>query len=117
MSKVYLLDTGMLNSLLNNFQPMNIRADKGMIWETMCYKMLCDKYGRDEVLFWRTSDGNEVDLVLPNIGNPFAVEVKYDEALIKASKYKKFTENYPDILLSYNYLAPFTEDFFRKNKV
>ncbi|MDR1896378.1 MAG: ATP-binding protein [Prevotellaceae bacterium] len=117
MPKIYLSDTGLLNSLLNNFQPPDIRADKGVIWETVCYKTLCDRYGSDEVLFWRTSDGNEVDLVLPNIENPFAVEVKYDEARIKAGKYKKFIENYPDIPLSYNYLVPFTEDFFRRNKI
>jgi predicted AAA+ superfamily ATPase len=114
MSKAYLLDTGMLNSLLNSFQPLDQRADKGIIWETMCYKTFCDCYGSDEILFWRTADNNEVDLILPNIENPFAVEVKYDANLIKASKYKKFTETYPEIPLSYNYLKPFTEDFFRK---
>ncbi|MDR0812199.1 MAG: ATP-binding protein [Paludibacter sp.] len=114
MPKAYLLDTGMLNCLLNNFQPLNIRADKGMVWETMCYKTLCDRYGNDEVLFWRTADDNEVDLVLPNIENPFAVEVKYDQNIIKTSKYKKFVETYPEIPLSYNYFQPFNEDFFRR---
>jgi predicted AAA+ superfamily ATPase len=116
MPKCYLLDTGMMNSLLNNFQPTDQRIDKGTVWETICYKTLCDRYGYDEVLFWRTADDNEVDLVLPNVENPFAVEVKYDENLIKPSKYKKFVETYPEIPLSYNYLQPFSEDFFRRNR-
>lgn len=115
MPKVYLLDTGMLNSLLNSFQTLDQRIDKGMIWETVCYKTLCDNYGSDEVLFWRTADNNEVDLILPNIENPFAIEVKYDANLIKTGKYRKFIETYPEIPLSYNYLRPFSEDFFRRN--
>ena len=114
MPKSYMLDTGLLNSLLNNFQPLALRPDKGMIWENTCFRLLYDKYGADEVFFWRTSDDNEVDFVLPHIEKPFAIEAKYDEVLIKPSKYKKFMENYTDIPLSYNCLLPFGEDFFRR---
>jgi predicted AAA+ superfamily ATPase len=114
MPKVYLLDTGMLNSLLNNFQPIAFRTDKGMIWETMYYKLLCEKYETNDILFWRTTDGNEVDFVMPYITNPYAVEIKYDEALIKPAKYKKFETTYPDIPLSFGWLQPFDESFFRR---
>jgi predicted AAA+ superfamily ATPase len=114
MPKVYLLDTGMMNSLLNNFQPLSERLNKGEIWETACYKALYERYRQDEVYFWRTVDGNEVDFVLPNIETPFAVEVKYDRNGVKESKYRKFAETYPDIPLNYNYLQPFAEDFFRR---
>ena len=116
MPKTYLLDTGLLNSLLNNFQPLALRTDKGMIWENTCFRLLYDKFGADEIFFWRTSDGNEVDFVLPHAEKPFAVEAKYDEALIKPSKYKKFMETYADIPLSYSWLSPFGEDFFRRNE-
>ncbi|MDR3246903.1 MAG: hypothetical protein LBT50_10810 [Prevotellaceae bacterium] len=58
--------------------------------------------------------GNEVDFVMPNIETPFAVEIKYDRNGVKESKYRKFAETYPDIPLSYNYLQPFAEDFFRR---
>jgi predicted AAA+ superfamily ATPase len=109
MPKVFLLDTGMLNSLLNNFQPLALRLDKGMIWETLYYKLLSDKYGTDDVLFWRTTDGNEVDFVLPYIEKPFAIEVKFDKTSIKMNKYKKFIETYPDIPLSFHWLQPFEE--------
>ena len=109
MPKVFLMDTGMLNSLLNNFQPFALRTDKGLIWETLYYKLLSEKYGTDEVLFWRTTDGNEVDFVLPYIENPFAVEVKFDKATIRTKKYKKFVETYPDIPLTFRWLQPFEE--------
>jgi predicted AAA+ superfamily ATPase len=114
MPKVYLLDTGMLNRLLNNFQPIAFRADKGMIWETIYYKPLCEKHEADDILFWRTTDGNEVDFVIPYVANPYAVEIKYDKALIKPAKYKKFETTYPDILLLFGWLQPFDEGFFRR---
>jgi predicted AAA+ superfamily ATPase len=113
MPKVYLLDTGMQNSLLNNFQPIAFRIDKGLIWETLAYKLLYEKHNLDDILFWRTADGNEVDFVMPYLEKPYAVEIKYDKALIKPAKYKKFEETYPDIPLSFKWLQPFEEDFFR----
>ena len=109
MPKVFLMDTGMLNSLLNNFQPLTLRSDKGMIWETLYCKLLSERWGIDEMLFWRTTDGNEVDFVLPYIENPFAVEVKFDKTNIRTSKYKKFIETYPDIPLSFCWMQPFEE--------
>ncbi|MCL1933836.1 MAG: ATP-binding protein [Candidatus Azobacteroides sp.] len=116
MPKVFLTDTGMLNSLLNNFQPLALRSDKGMIWETLNYKLLSEKYGPDEILFWRTTDGNEVDFVLPYIESPFAVEVKFDKTSIRPNKYKKFTETYPDIPLSFRWLQPFEEKLLNELK-
>ncbi|MDR1525567.1 MAG: ATP-binding protein [Tannerella sp.] len=113
MPKVYLLDTGMQNSLLNNFQPFAFRIDKGMIWETLSYKLLCEKHSPDNILFWRTTDGNEVDFVMPYLEKPYAVEIKYDKVLIKPAKYKKFEGTYPDIPLFFKWLHPFEEEFFR----
>ena len=114
MPKVFLTDTGMLNSLLNNFQPLTLRSDKGLIWETLCFKSLSEIYGNDEIFFWRTSDGNEVDFVLPNIEKSFAVEVKFDKANIRTVKYKKFIETYLNIPLSFLYLQPFEEKLFNE---
>jgi predicted AAA+ superfamily ATPase len=85
-----------------------------MIWETLYYKLLCEKYGTDDILFWRTGDGNEVDFVMPYMGKPYAVEIKYDRILMKPAKYKKFEATYPDIPLSFGWLQPFDEDFFRR---
>jgi predicted AAA+ superfamily ATPase len=113
MPKVYLHDTGMQNCLLNNFQPLALRLDKGLIWETLSYKLLCEKHSPDDILFWRTADGNEVDFVMPYLEKPYAVEIKYDKALIKPAKYKKFEETYPDIPLLFKWLQPFEEDFFK----
>lgn len=113
MPKVFLLDTGLLNCLLNNFQPLIYRSDKGQIWETTCYKMLYEQYGQDEIFYWRTSEKQEVDFVLPHIENPFAQEIKYSQTTITPKKHMKFSETYPEIPLKYRYLQPFSENFFR----
>ena len=113
MPKVYLLDTGLRNCLLNNFQPLSIRPDKGEIWENAFFRILADKYDMDNICYWRTADQNEVDFVLPYTEPPSAIEIKYSKTGVKPSKYKKFEENYPDIPLQFAYMDPFDEDFFR----
>jgi uncharacterized protein len=114
MPKAFLLDTGLRNCLLNNFQQIPDRMDKGELWETSYFRVLADKYGWETIYYWRTADGNEVDFVLPEIERPFAIEAKYDEALIKPNKYKKFTEAYPEIPMHFAWFHPFSEDFFRR---
>jgi uncharacterized protein len=114
MPKAYLLDTGLRNCLLNNFQPVQTRLDKGELWENMNFKLLAEKYDFDDIRFWRTADGNEVDFVLPEVENPLALEVKFDEAQIKPSKYQKFKDNYPQIDFQFVSYSPFDENFFRR---
>lgn len=114
MPKVFLLDTGLRNALLNNFQPLNSRTDKDELWENMFFRLLAEKMDWADINYWRTTDGNEVDFVLPNlIENPRAFEVKFDQALIKPTKYKKFIVAYPDMPLQFASLEPFNEEFFR----
>ncbi len=114
MPKVFLLDTGMRNCLINNFQPLNTRTDKGELWENTVFRMLTEKYGLDSIQFWRTSAGNEVDFVLQRIENPKAIEAKFDETAVKPNKYKIFTEAYPEISLGFVWMNPFSDDFFRR---
>jgi uncharacterized protein len=113
MPKSYLLDTGLRNCLINNFEKPDNRIDKGELWENTFFRILADVHGIDAIKFWRTTEGNEVDFVLPEIATPFAVETKFNEALIKQSKYKKFKETYPSIPLHFAWMFPFDESFFR----
>jgi predicted AAA+ superfamily ATPase len=113
MPKAYLLDNGLRNCLLNNFEMPTFRLDKGELWENLYFRLLIEKYDMDEIAFWRTTEGNEVDFVLNNIKNPYAVEVKFDKNTIKESKYKIFRNAYPNIPLNFKWIEPFDEDFFR----
>jgi uncharacterized protein len=114
MPKTYLLDTGLRNCLINNFEKPDNRMDKGELWENTFFRILADVHGIDAINFWRTTEGNEVDFVLPEIATPLAVETKYNEALIKQSKYKKFIETYPSLPLHFAWMFPFDESFFRR---
>lgn len=114
MPKAYLLDTGLRNCLINNFQQVALRLDKGELWESMNYKLLAEKHSFDDIKFWRTADGNEVDFVVPEAEKPFAVEVKFSENQAKQSKYQKFTAAYPDIDFRFSFYSDFNEDFFRR---
>ena len=116
MPKVFLLDTGLRNCLLNNFQPVAQRSDAGELWENTFFRILADRFGQDEIRFWRTSAGNEVDFVLPHIQEPCAYEAKFDQQQIKNSKYKRFVETYPKIPLSFTWVHPFDESFFQRIK-
>jgi len=114
MPKVFFLDTGLRNCLLDNLQPLSIRNDKGELWENTVFRILADKYGADAIHYWRTSGGNEVDFVLSDIGQSKAIEVKYDKNQLKVSKYKLFREAYPEIPIQFIWLHPFDQDFFRR---
>jgi predicted AAA+ superfamily ATPase len=114
MPKVYLLDTGMINVLTNNFQPLDKKINKGNFWENIYYRRIAEIYGMSNINFWRTTSGNEVDFIIHKTGEPSrAVEVKYNNDKISGSRYKKFHEDYPEIDLSFAFYEPFSEDFFR----
>ncbi len=114
MQKVYIMDTGMRNCLLNNFQPIGVRTDKGELWENSVFRLLTETNEPDEIRYWRTTAGNEVDFVLTHYDQPLAVEAKFDKQQVKPEKYKVFASNYPMIRLSFFWLEPFDESFFRR---
>lgn len=115
MPKVYFLDNGLRNSLISNFQDVPTRSDRGELWEQTLFRSLADQQDLDDIRFWRTADGKEVDFVLPDVEKPFAIEAKVDKNLIKESKYQVFQEAYPAVEFDFGYLYPWSEEFFRRN--
>lgn len=102
MPKVYINDIGLRNILINYFGSIEQRADKGLVLENFCFRVLTENYEQDQIKYWRTADGNEVDFVVETqFMKGFAVEVKFSEQQAKPSKYKKFVQNYPDFPLEF----------------
>lgn len=102
MPKVYLNDLGLRNVLINYFSPLEQRADKGMVLENLSFRLLSERFDQDQIKYWRTADGNEVDFVVETCYlKGFAVEVKFNEQDVKPNKYNKFTQNYPDFPLEF----------------
>lgn len=115
MPKIYFLDLGLRNCLLMNFQSITTRMDRGELWENAVFRSLADRYGSEEIRFWRTADGKEVDFVLADTEVPMALEVKLDEKSNHLSKYQLFTESYPSIPFRFINLNPWTEEVLRKD--
>lgn len=101
MPVAYFNDLGMRNILLNQFEPIEFRIDKGELIENYVFLQLRNKYATDEIHFWRTADGNEVDFVVSTqFEKGFALECKFEERNFNLKKYSKFTDAYPNFPLS-----------------
>ena len=74
MRKVYCFDFGVRNAILNNFIEIDLRNDCGRLFENFVYLKLKEKY--QEIYFWRTIKGSEIDFVYQKNGLNI-MEVKY----------------------------------------
>lgn len=65
--KIFFYDTGVRNALIDDFKPMEYRADKGHLFENFFIaerqKQLQRLDERPGLYYWRTKSGAEVDLV------------------------------------------------------
>jgi len=98
MPKIYFYDLGFRNSLLKNFDNINLRSDKWNFLENIYFREFLFKYNLENINFWRTQNKNEVDFI---IEEKKAYEIKFNEKLIKPSKYELFRKNYPDFDLEF----------------
>lgn len=102
MPKIYFTDLGMRNVLVNYFAPLEQRTDKGALLENYVFRRLSEQFTTDQIKFWRTADGNEVDFVVEETAfGGKAIEVKFSPEETKPGKYKKFTETYPQFPLHF----------------
>ena len=101
MPKIYFNDLGMRNILLGQFQIIETRLDKGELLENFLFLRLNELYSTDNLRYWRTSSGNEVDFIISQGNeNSFAIECKFNVTNFNSKRYSIFTENYPQIPLS-----------------
>lgn len=99
MAKVYFFDCGLRNALIENFQPMEMRADAGALFENLVVSEVykANMYSRlgYQLHFWRTTDGSEVDLVLTREDILTAFEIKYSPHKIQRVN-QAFMHRYPE---------------------
>lgn len=97
-NRYYFWDNGIRNALINNFNPLDQRNDKGMLWENFLFieRLKTKEYKRifSNDYFWRTYDQQEVDLVEEREGKLFGYEFKFAPRKVKASK--TWTKTYPE---------------------
>lgn len=97
--KVYFYDNGIRNMLINNFNPLELRQDRGALWENF---LVSERRKRNlyaaylhSAWFWRTRQGQEIDYVEDAGGKLSAFEFKWS-ATRGARMPRAFAEAYPD---------------------
>jgi len=95
--KIYFYDNGIRNMVIGNFNPIELRADKGALWENFLIservKQIEYKQSLAHTYFWRTKQQQEVDYVEENGGKIFGYELKWNKKRNQKLP-KTFTETY-----------------------
>lgn len=96
--KIYFFDNGIRNSLINNFENIDLRNDRGALFENYIISEIykANVYGEYNLNmnYWRIKSGSEIDLVLSDNKKLIACEIKYTKGSIS----KAFTNRYPEAI-------------------
>jgi uncharacterized protein len=98
-SRYYFYDNGVRNSLIQNYNPLALRADIGQLWENflMIERLKANQYAGQIVntYFWRTYDQKEIDLIEEHGGRLFGYEFKWKPEPMKTTTRRTFLDSYP----------------------
>lgn len=93
--KIYFYDTGLRNALIANFNSLDLRVDKGALWENFLIseRIKYLKYHKryTKTYFWRTAQQQEIDWIEEVDGTITAYEFKW-----KSKKNIKFPQKFID---------------------
>jgi len=94
--KIYFYDNGIRNMIIGNFNPLELRVDKGALWENFLVserlKQNTYKETFSKMYFWRTKQQQEIDFIEESNGHVFGYEFKWVSK--KFNFPKKFIETY-----------------------
>ncbi len=80
--KIYFYDTGIRNAMINDFRPIDLRNDKGALWENFLIseRLKSNHYALKRVnsYFWRTHQKNEIDYIEESDGKLEVFEFKWN---------------------------------------
>jgi uncharacterized protein len=98
MDKVYFYDLGLRNALINNFNSLDARNDKGALWENfLVIERLKNNHYQNrfaQSYFWRTYTGAELDYIEEQNGQLHGFEFKFSKKV--SNPPKSWQENYPE---------------------
>lgn len=99
--RYFFYDLGIRNALLGAYNKLEVRDDIGYLWENYCviermkYNQEIDKNIR--YYFWRSKNGDEVDLIEKSGANIKAIECKYTSDIPTAKSERAWNELYKDV--------------------
>ncbi|MFH1454637.1 MAG: ATP-binding protein [Armatimonadota bacterium] len=89
-SKYYFYDNGIRNSIIANFNSLELRDDIGKLWENFLFIERIKKQTYKNIYsnnyFWRTWDQKEIDMIEEREGKLFGYEFKWSGKIPKAPK-------------------------------
>jgi predicted AAA+ superfamily ATPase len=97
-NKYYFLDNGIRNGVIGQYNELDMRDDVGALWENFVvserakYRSYNKIYGSS--YYWRTHQGQEVDLVEEREGKLYGYECKWSNKKISQPPHD-WTETYP----------------------
>ena len=85
--KIYSLDLGLRNFIINNFNDVDLRNDVGELSGNFFFLKLLNKnaYGFNKINFWHTTNQTEIDFIITEPEQVKAVEVKYQRTSLPKS--------------------------------
>jgi len=110
--KIYFYDSGLRNSLIESFESLELRPDKGALVENFVFQEI-QKSDIGKINFWRTKGRAEVDFILKTAKEIIPIEIKFQ-------KFKKltFSKSFLSFLTHYSPEKGLilTNKFFSKTK-
>ncbi len=101
-SKWYFYDNGIRNALIGGFSQLSQRNDIGQLWENYLIseriKQSSNTGQTKSFYFWRTYDGQEIDLIEESEGKLSAFEFKWGGKVQNSPR--AFSSSYPDAAYS-----------------
>lgn len=99
LRKIYFVDTGIRNALINNLNPPALRNDTGILWEnfliTERIKDNSNNFLNKNTYFWRTHQKEEIDFIEEEAGSISAYEFKWkNKKSFKEKAPKAFSDMY-----------------------
>lgn len=102
LRKIYFYDLGVRNALINNFNPLAIRQDSGLLFENFVIverlKRNRNNQSHKNIYFWRTHQQKEIDYIEEESGIIKGYEIKISQD--KAKPPKEFLSAYKDSSIS-----------------
>lgn len=97
--KIYFCDTGIRNALIQNFQDLDVRDDRGALFENFfLLEQMKKREWRgtfEQFYFWRSYDQQEVDVICDNEGEITAFELKWSDKKTSVLPPPLFKTHYP----------------------
>ena len=115
LKKIYFFDTGIRNTLINNYNPLDLRNDTGNLWENFLISERIKANNNNCIdansYFWRTHQQHEIDYLEERAAKLDAFEIKWNKtrpgkgkdlftSTYKGSEFRLINnKNYADFIL------------------